>query len=172
MSKGTAGTELSKRTNDGDERQQTHESQGIPQSVGRRVRPPGGGLRNRRYGRCVGRMRTETPRRYRSSPRRSSHRQDDLPDQSAHRRPGIAAGLRLHALADPAAQRRQRRRSGPGNGERAGRLCHRTRRKLFRHIAGLCAGTFGTIDRHCTEPSSPRQIFPGDETLEFFELHA
>lgn len=31
------------------------------------------------YGRCVGRMRTETPRRYRSSPRRSSHRQDDLP---------------------------------------------------------------------------------------------
>lgn len=54
----------------------------------------GGGLRNRRYGRCVGRMRTETPRRYRSSPRRSSHRQDDLPDQSAHRRPGIAAGLR------------------------------------------------------------------------------
>ena len=104
MSKGTAGTELSKRTNDGDERQQTHESQGIPQSVGETGPPRLAGASAiagtvAALAGCGPKHREGTA----AAPRRSSHRQDDLPDQSAHRRPGIAAGLRLHALADPAA---------------------------------------------------------------------
>ena len=104
---------------------------------------------------------------------RNSDRPNDLPHQPQDGRAGIAAGLRVHALADP--QRRQRtrrrRRDRPGGGQPAGRLRHRPRRELLRHLARLLQGTLGARHGHRSQTPSARKLLHRHQALELRPLH-